>query len=63
MFWVPIIFACLSTGECGFLYDTPHVTEKACLKEAAQMGEQVKKNPNIQAWKGTCIPVNPGKPV
>ena len=63
MFWVPVLFVCLNSGECHFIYDKPEVSEKSCVKAVAEGGSKVEKFPNVQGWKGTCIPVTNGKTI
>ena len=63
MFWIPVLFVCLNSGECHFIYDKPEVAEKACIKAVSDGGAKVEKFPNVQGWKGTCIPVTNGKTI
>lgn len=63
MVWLPILFVCLNSGNCQFIYDEPQVSEKACIKEVNNMGAKADKHPEVQGWKGTCVPVAPGKKI
>jgi hypothetical protein len=57
MVWLPVIFVCLNSGACFFVHDTTQISEKACAKEVAEMGAKVIKHPDVEGWKGTCIPI------
>ena len=63
MVWLPIIFVCLNSGQCQFIYDDPQVSEKACMKEVSEMGAKATKFPDVDGWKGTCVPIPPGKKI
>ena len=44
MFWVPVLFVCLNSGECQFIYDKPEVSEKACVKAVAEGGSKIEND-------------------
>jgi hypothetical protein len=59
MGWLPVLFVCLNTGSCFFIYDDAEPTEKACQKIIAETAEQLVKEELLADWKGSCIPVKP----
>jgi hypothetical protein len=57
MVWLPVIFVCLNSGACFFIYDETQVSEKVCQKVISEAGEKLTKQPELDGWKGACIPI------
>jgi hypothetical protein len=63
MLWVPVVFVCLLSGDCHFVYEEPEVSEIACVKVVKEVGSEFAEHPVVDGWKGTCIPVPNGKKI
>jgi hypothetical protein len=57
MLWIPVVFVCLTSGQCDFIYESAELKESACIVEAKAMGKELDKFPQVDSWKATCIPV------
>jgi hypothetical protein len=57
MLWLPVVFACLLNGQCGFVYDGPEMTEQQCLSVVKDMLKEVESAEAVLDAKGSCIPV------
>jgi hypothetical protein len=57
MVWLPIVFVCLNSGQCAFVYETAQVDEQRCLKLVKEMGTDADKSPAVEGWYGSCVPV------
>lgn len=59
MFWVPIAFACLMSGDCVFVKYESEMNKEACEKAASGYMQDLEKEPVIRQFEITCIQVKP----
>jgi hypothetical protein len=57
MFWVPLVFACLITGQCALIPFPSYTSQVQCEKAAEQIARQLESNPNVVEYEMTCLPV------
>jgi hypothetical protein len=56
-FFIPVVFACLVGGQCGFVYGVAAYTEKECQNQLNIMRNDIGQRPGVEAHQGTCIPL------
>lgn len=59
MFWVPIAFACLMSGECVFVKYDSEATQAVCEKAAQKYMQDLQKADVVNMFEITCIQVKP----
>jgi len=57
MSWLPVMFLCLTSGDCGFVYEKATASELACVQAVTKMASNYEKIPNFKGLSATCIPL------
>ena len=57
MFWIPIMFVCLISGDCSFLQGKPAYTEAGCEEQLIPLATVLEADVRVDAFKGTCVVV------
>lgn len=59
MIWIPIVFFCLSSGDCGFMQGKSTYTESGCLEQLTPIIRQLNEDERITAFDVNCVSANP----
>lgn len=57
MFWIPVMFVCLISGDCSFLQGNPAYTEAGCIEQLAPLEVLLQEDVRVLAFDGTCVAV------
>jgi hypothetical protein len=57
MFWIPIMFVCLISGDCSFLQGKPAYTEAGCAEQLVSLAAVLEADVRVDVFKGTCVVV------
>jgi hypothetical protein len=57
MFWIPVMYVCLISGDCSFLQGNPVYTEAGCVEQLVPLVNVLQQDPRVAAFDGTCVVV------
>jgi hypothetical protein len=57
MFWIPVMYVCLISGDCSFLQGNPAYTESGCVEQLAPLAVILQEDIRVAAYDGTCVVV------
>ena len=57
MFWIPVMFVCLISGECSFFQGKPTYTEAGCMEQLTPLVALLKEDVRVADFNGTCVAV------
>jgi hypothetical protein len=57
MFWIPVMFICLLSGDCSFLQGNPTYTEAGCIEQLTPLVAILQEDVRVAAFDGTCVVV------
>jgi hypothetical protein len=57
MFWIPVMFVCLISGDCSFLQGKPAYTEAGCMEQLTPLVALLKEDVRVADFNGTCVVV------
>jgi hypothetical protein len=57
MFWIPVMFVCLISGDCSFMQGKPTYTEAGCIEQLAPLATILQEDVRVEAFDGTCVVV------
>jgi hypothetical protein len=55
MFWIPVMFVCLISGDCSFLQGNPAYTEAGCVEQLTPLMSALQEDPRVVAFDGVCV--------
>ena len=58
-FWLPVVFICLSGGNCGFASGRLSVSIEQCEAQNFQVRRKLAINTEVAAFNMTCIEIKP----
>ena len=57
MFWIPVMFVCLISGDCSFLQGKPVYTEAKCIEQLIPLAMSLQADVRVELFDGTCVAV------
>ena len=57
MFWIPVMYICLISGDCSFMQGKPAYTEAGCIEQLAPLATILQEDVRVEAFDGTCVVV------
>ena len=57
MFWIPVMFVCLISGDCSFFQGKPTYTEAGCMEQLTPLVALLKEDVRVADFNGTCVVV------
>jgi hypothetical protein len=57
MFWIPVMFVCLLSGDCSFMQGKPVYSEAGCMEQLTPLAAILQEDPRVVAFDGTCVAV------
>jgi hypothetical protein len=57
MFWIPVMFVCLISGDCSFMQGKPAYTEAGCMEQLTPLAALLKEDVRVADFNGTCVVV------
>jgi len=57
MFWIPVMFVCLISGDCSFLQGKPAYTEAGCEEQLQTLATVLQADVRVDVFKGSCVAV------
>ena len=55
MFWIPIMFVCLISGDCSFLQGKPVYTEASCEEQLIPLARTLQADVRVAVFDGVCV--------
>jgi len=59
MIWIPIVYFCLTSGDCGFMQGKATYTESGCVELLQPVVKEFNQDDTVVAFDVTCVSVNP----
>jgi hypothetical protein len=57
MFWIPVMYICLISGDCSFLQGSPAYTKAGCKEQLTPLVAILQEDIRVVAYDGTCVVV------
>jgi hypothetical protein len=58
MVWIPVIYFCLASMQCGFVQGEPTYTEKGCTEQLIIAAQYAQQKGDVVLFDGTCASAN-----